>query len=111
MCRRWPFPCCGTASSCDRRPSSRASPLTRSCAASCSRSRFRSNGMAISGWFVALVAFGALPVIVTGQPVVLALWLVLVVALGVLDLVLAGSPRAVVLSRDLPWRVRLGETV
>ena len=67
--------------------------------------------MAISGWFVALVALGVVPIVVTGQPVALAGWLVLVVVVGALDLVLAGSPRAVELSRDLPARVRLGETV
>ena len=67
--------------------------------------------MAVSGWFVILVALGVVPIVVTGQPVVLAIWLALVVVLGVLDLLLAGSPRAVVLTRDLPTRVRLGETV
>ena len=67
--------------------------------------------MALSGWFVALVAVGVVPIVLTGQPVVLALWIVLVVVLGALDLVLAGSPRSVTLSRDLPGRVRLGETV
>jgi uncharacterized protein (DUF58 family) len=67
--------------------------------------------MAVSGWFVLLVALGVVPIVVTGQPVVLAIWLALVVVLGVLDLLLAGSPRAVVLTRDLPTRVRLGETV
>ncbi|MBN9240100.1 MAG: hypothetical protein BGO97_10340 [Micrococcales bacterium 70-64] len=67
--------------------------------------------MSISGWFVALVALGVVPIIVTGQPVVLALWLVLVVLLAALDILLAGSPRSVRLSRDLPGRVRLGETV
>jgi uncharacterized protein (DUF58 family) len=67
--------------------------------------------MALSGWFVALVAVGVVPIILTGQPVVLALWLVLAVVLAVLDLLLAGSPRQVSLERDLPGRVRLGETV
>ena len=50
--------------------------------------------MSISGWFVALVALGVVPIVVTGQPVVLAAWLALVVVLGAIDLVLAGSPRA-----------------
>jgi len=67
--------------------------------------------MAISGWFVALVALGVVPIAVTGQPVALAFWLALVIVVGVLDLLLAGSPRAVELARDLPGRVRLGETV
>ena len=56
--------------------------------------------MALSGWFVALVAVGVVPIVLTGQPVVLALWIVLVVVLGALDLVLAGSPRSVTLSRN-----------
>ncbi len=67
--------------------------------------------MALSGWFVALVALGVVPIAVTGQPVVLAYWLAFVVAAGLLDLLLAGSPRTVELSRDVPGRVRLGETV
>ena len=67
--------------------------------------------MALSGWFVGLVALGILPIVVTGEPGVLALWLLGVAALGALDLGLAGSPRRVLLTRDLPGRVRLGETV
>ena len=65
--------------------------------------------MAISGWFVGLVALGVLPLIVTGEPVVLALWLLFVAVLATVDLLLAGSPRKVSLARDLPDRVRLGE--
>ncbi|CAN5216030.1 DUF58 domain-containing protein [soil metagenome] len=67
--------------------------------------------MAISGWFVGLVALGILPVVVTGDPAALGWWLVLVVVLASIDLALAGSPRAIVMSRDLPGRVRLGESV
>jgi uncharacterized protein (DUF58 family) len=67
--------------------------------------------VAISGFLVALLALGAVPVVVTGQPVALPIWLALVVVLVVLDLLLAGSPRRLELSRDLPGRVRLGETV
>jgi uncharacterized protein (DUF58 family) len=67
--------------------------------------------MAISGWFVALVAVGVIPIVVTGQPIVLVLWLGAAIALGCLDLLIAGSPRALRLERDLPARVRLGETV
>ena len=67
--------------------------------------------MAVSGWFVTLVALGVVPIAVTGQPVVLAYWLTFVIAIGLLDLILAGSPRKVELSRDVPGRVRLGETV
>lgn len=67
--------------------------------------------MALSGWFVALVALGVLPIIVTGEPGVLGLWLLGVIVLAAIDLLVAGSPRGIVLGRDLPARVRLGETV
>lgn len=67
--------------------------------------------MAVSGWFVLLLALGIVPVVATGNPVVLAAWVVFVALLGALDLLLAGSARAVIVSRDLPARVRLGETV
>jgi uncharacterized protein (DUF58 family) len=71
--------------------------------------------MAVTGRFVALLALGALPVVLFGaEPAaggtLLAAWLVGCVLLGVLDLCLAGSPRAVALERDLPGRLRLGET-
>lgn len=67
--------------------------------------------MAISGWFVALVAAGVAPVILTGEPAVAWMWLLGVIALGLVDLAIAGSPRRVTMSRELPDRVRLGETV
>lgn len=67
--------------------------------------------MAISGWFVALLAVGVVPVVITGEPIALAAWVALVVLLGALDLILAGSARAVTVGRDLPARVRLGDTV
>ncbi len=67
--------------------------------------------MAISGRFVALIAFGVLPIVLIGQAWALVLWLLLVALLAGLDLLLAGSPRAIRLSRELPARVRLGETV
>ncbi|MCU1412858.1 MAG: hypothetical protein JWN80_198 [Microbacteriaceae bacterium] len=67
--------------------------------------------MALSGWFVLLVAVGVLPIVALGDPVWLGAWLVLVLLIGAGDLMLAGSPRAVSLARDLPSRVRLGETV
>ena len=72
--------------------------------------------MTVSGWFVALVAVGVVPVVVfgtaTGEPgVVLGLWLLFAVALGVLDVLLAASPRVLVPSRSVPARTRLGETV
>ncbi|BDZ53705.1 DUF58 domain-containing protein [Agromyces marinus] len=72
--------------------------------------------MALTGRFAALLAVGAVPVVLLGgEPgvawAVLAGWLALVVALGAADLALAASPRRVALERDLPARVRLGETV
>lgn len=67
--------------------------------------------MALSGRFVLLVALGVVPIVVLGDPVVLGIWLLAAVLIGVLDVLLAGSPRAVRLARDLPARVRLGETV
>ncbi|WP_349899447.1 DUF58 domain-containing protein [Parafrigoribacterium soli] len=67
--------------------------------------------MAVSGWFVLLVALGVVPIVVLGDPAVLGLWLALALLLGILDAVLAGSPRGVRLSRELPDRVRLGEMV
>ena len=71
--------------------------------------------MAVTGRFVALVAFGIVPIVVLGvltgdaAPAFIA-WLVLAAALGSLDLVVAGSPRDIVLQRQLPSRVRLGDS-
>lgn len=67
--------------------------------------------MALSGRFVVLVALGIVPILLTGDPTALAAWLAFVILLAVLDLVLAGSARALRVGRDLPARVRLGETV
>jgi len=67
--------------------------------------------MALSGWFVALLALGAVPTVVLGGWPGLGLWLALCAALVVIDLLLAGSPRALDFERELPARVRLGETV
>jgi uncharacterized protein (DUF58 family) len=72
--------------------------------------------MTVSGRFVALVAFGVVPVIVlgsiTGEPgIVMGLWLVFCVLLGALDLSLAASPRQLSTARSIPARTRLGETV
>ncbi|WP_166879257.1 DUF58 domain-containing protein [Salinibacterium sp. ZJ450] len=67
--------------------------------------------MALSGWLVLLVAAGIVPLVALDDPVVVLWWLGLVVVLIVVDLLLAGSPRALQLHRDLPGRVRLGETV
>ena len=67
--------------------------------------------MAVSGWFVALVALGVLPIVITGDPLVLPAWLLGVLVVAGVDLALAGSPRKLSLARELPDRVRLGETV
>ncbi|MEO6201294.1 MAG: DUF58 domain-containing protein, partial [Cryobacterium sp.] len=72
--------------------------------------------MAITGRFVALCALGVVPIVLLGRSVpaafgVLALWVVAVLFLGIVDLLLAASPRRIALERDLPGRVRLGETV
>jgi uncharacterized protein (DUF58 family) len=67
--------------------------------------------MSVSGWFVGLLALGAVPVLLFGNAAALYLWIAFVIVLGVLDLLLAGSARQVRIGRDLPTRVRLGETV
>ena len=67
--------------------------------------------MAVTGRFVLLLAIGVIPIILIGQAWPLFAWLVLVAALTAVDVALAGSPRAVTITRDLPARVRLGETV
>ncbi|MCU1550196.1 MAG: hypothetical protein JWR36_756 [Glaciihabitans sp.] len=67
--------------------------------------------MAVSGRFIVLLALGVVPIVITGDPRVLAVWLAFVVVLAVLDLVVAGSARAVRVGRDLPTKVRLGDTV
>jgi uncharacterized protein (DUF58 family) len=67
--------------------------------------------MAVSGRFVLLVALGIVPLVLIGEPWVLGGWMTLVAAFSGLDLVLAGSPRVLELSRTVPARVRLGETV
>lgn len=73
--------------------------------------------MAVTGRFAILVAFGVVPVVVAGTQGADAAWLALIAWLavslgaGLVDLSLAASPRRVVLTRVLPDRVRLGETV
>jgi uncharacterized protein (DUF58 family) len=67
--------------------------------------------VAISGWSVLLLALGAIPLIALDSPLALTAWIILVALLVVLDLILAGSPREVRISRVLPDRVRLGESV
>ncbi|MGR0220228.1 DUF58 domain-containing protein [Agromyces sp. ZXT2-6] len=71
--------------------------------------------MTVTGRFTILVALGVVPVVLLGGDAgaawaALAGWLVLAVGLGALDLSLAASPRRVALTRDLPDRLRLGET-
>jgi uncharacterized protein (DUF58 family) len=51
------------------------------------------------------------PIVAFGTPWVLVGWVVLVILLGALDLSLAASPRQVRAARDLPARLRLGESV
>ncbi|MCU1514042.1 MAG: hypothetical protein JWO10_1132 [Microbacteriaceae bacterium] len=67
--------------------------------------------MALSGRFVLLLALGVIPIVLFGDPIWLAWWLLLVIVIGAVDLAVAGSPRSVVPNRDLPQRVRLGESV
>lgn len=67
--------------------------------------------MVISGWFVALLLAGAVPIVLTNNPVWLGIWLLLVAVLTTVDLLIAGSPRRVSLTREVPVRVRLGEHV
>jgi len=73
--------------------------------------------MALSGRFALQLALGVVPVVAAGMSgadaawLALLGWLAIAVGVGVLDLSLAASPRRVVLTRELPDRVRLGETV
>ena len=66
--------------------------------------------MALSGWFVALLALGIVPIVYFDDPLALAGWLAVVLVVSVIDLLFAGSPRQVVLAREVGERVRLGET-
>src|SRR5690554_4858187 len=67
--------------------------------------------MAISGWFVAVLALGTVPVVLLGGWPGFWLWLALVVAGGAADALLAGSPAALRVERQVPARSRLGEPV
>ena len=69
--------------------------------------------MTVSGRFVALLALGAIPVVLLGGQAGLAYialggWVLLCLLLGSVDLALAASPRRLRLERELPARVRLG---
>ncbi|CAN5203350.1 DUF58 domain-containing protein [soil metagenome] len=73
--------------------------------------------MAISGRFVILVAVGIVPIVIFGAVpgaadpgLWLLAWIVFVVIALAVDLAIAGSPRRLSLQRELPGRVRLGET-
>lgn len=67
--------------------------------------------MALSGRFVLLLALGVVPVVVLGDPLALVFWVAFVLLLGAVDLMVAGSPRKLDITRSLPDRVRLGESV
>ncbi|PJJ71254.1 uncharacterized protein (DUF58 family) [Diaminobutyricimonas aerilata] len=66
--------------------------------------------MAISGWFVALVAAGVVPTVLLDAPWFPAAWLGVLALLLAVDLAFAGSPRLLRFERELPSRMRLGET-
>ena len=70
--------------------------------------------MAITGWFVLLVALGAVPIVALSPTVpaglTLLAWLTLSLALASIDLALAASPRRLRLQRQTDARVRLTET-
>jgi uncharacterized protein (DUF58 family) len=72
--------------------------------------------MALTGRLALLVAVGAVPLVLLGNTLgaawgVLAAWLVLCALLAALDVWLAASPRTLTLARELPARLRLGESV
>lgn len=66
--------------------------------------------MAFSGRLAILTALGVVPIVIFNDPSWLVWWLIVVVIVVILDLLLAGSPRRLSLSRDVPARLRLGET-
>jgi uncharacterized protein (DUF58 family) len=70
--------------------------------------------MTVTGWFVVLVALGAVPIValtpVAPPGLVLVGWLVLCALLAAADLALAASPRALDIQRQTDARVRLTET-
>lgn len=70
--------------------------------------------MVITGWFVALLVAGVVPVVAVGADparsfAVLLGWIVGSLVLLAVDVALAGSPRRLGVVRSLPDRVRLGE--
>jgi uncharacterized protein (DUF58 family) len=58
-----------------------------------------------------LLALGVVPVVLVGSEWALAGWVAIVVLLAAVDLAAAPSPRRLRITRDLPARVRLGESV
>lgn len=66
--------------------------------------------MVISGWFVFLLLAGVVPIVVTNDAIWLVIWPLAVLAIAFLDMLLAASPRAVTLTRDVPSRLRLGDS-
>ncbi len=66
--------------------------------------------MAVTGWFVGLVAAGVVPVVLIANGWAYLGWVGFCVVLAVVDLALAASPRAAVLERSGDERVRLTES-
>ena len=72
--------------------------------------------MSVTGRFTLLVAAGVVPVVLLGGGDAaiawwaLVGWLALAIGLGAVDLSFAASPRRLALTRELPDRLRLGET-
>ncbi|MBM7504196.1 DUF58 domain-containing protein [Agromyces aurantiacus] len=71
--------------------------------------------MTLTGRFTLLLALGVVPVVLLGADAgtawaVMGGWLALAIALGAVDLAFAASPRRLALDRELPARLRLGET-
>ncbi|WP_193598507.1 DUF58 domain-containing protein [Microbacterium sp. YJN-G] len=72
--------------------------------------------MYVTALLAPLIALGVAPIVLlsaAGLPAwaVLGVWLLLCTVLVTLDVVLAASPRAVVVTRSIPARARLGEPV
>ncbi|MEO7147908.1 MAG: DUF58 domain-containing protein, partial [Terrimesophilobacter sp.] len=67
--------------------------------------------MALSGRFVLFLALGIVPVVLFNSAVWVGVWLLLVILVSSVDAMLAASPRKLRFERELPARVRLGETV
>ena len=66
--------------------------------------------MAVSGWFVLLVAVGVVPVVLLDGIPGAVLWAAILAIVVAVDFVLAGSPARLEFARDTPPRLRLGES-